>query len=169
MYQPNKQSYPVYYSTYVQLALGHDLIKKLQENLEEVSSFFRLIPNDLHGFAYQPGKWTPKDILLHLIDTERIFSYRVLKIIRGEGEGLRSFDQDRFVLKAQANNYELSSLIEMYEQVRKSTIGLFKSLSNSQLEMTGSVEGNKISAGAIGFIVLGHELHHQRVIKERYL
>ncbi|WP_115461836.1 DinB family protein [Winogradskyella aurantiaca] len=114
MYQPDKQSYPEYYLPYVQLALGTDLIKKLETNLHKLSGFFEAIPEELHEFAYEPGKWTPKDIILHLIDTERIFSYRALKIIRGEGEGLKSFDQDVFVLNAQANEVRLAELIEMY-------------------------------------------------------
>lgn len=169
MYQPETKSYPIYYTPYVQLVLGNDLMDTLESHLEEMHTFLNSIPEELYEYAYQSGKWTLKDILMHLIDTERIFSYRVLKIIRGEGEGLISFDQDVFVANAGANSFQFSDLIEMYVQVRKSTIMLFRHLTVQQLKLTGSVNGNTISAGALGFIILGHEIHHQNVIKERYL
>ena len=169
MYQPKSSSYPSYYQPYVERALGKDLIGQLHINQQNVIDFFEELPLKKHEYVYAIGKWTPKDILLHLINTERIFSYRVLKIVRGDGSGLTSFDQDLFVESANANKFDMSGLLSQYEAVRNATFNLFNAIGESQLELTGSVEGNLISAGSIGFIILGHEMHHLEVIRERYL
>ncbi|MEM1002223.1 MAG: DinB family protein [Bacteroidota bacterium] len=127
------------------------------------------MPWEKQEYKYQQGKWTPKDILLHLTDTERIFAYRALKIVRGEGEDLKSFDQDVFVNYAKANKFDMAALLAQYSDVRQMSISLFKSFDLDQLELKGSVSGNLISARSLGFIILGHEMHHIEVIKERYL
>lgn len=169
MYQPSIGDYPEYYHYYIQQIIGVDIIEGLLSGLEQISQGFENIPLDKHEFAYAAGKWTPKDMLLHITDTERVFSYRALRILRNDGFGLKGFDQDIFVEGGQANLIRMEHLLQDYKAVRQATISLFKDLSDNDLSKKGDIEGNSISAGSIGLILLGHELHHLKILNERYL
>ena len=126
-------------------------------------SFFK------HEFRYAEGKWTIKDIILHLIDAERIFAYRALRIARNDKTALPGFEENDYVVTANANNREYESLFTEYETVRNATISLFKTFTSEDFLRLGTASNNSISVRAIGYITLGHELHHKNVILERYL
>ncbi|NNL82280.1 MAG: DinB family protein, partial [Winogradskyella sp.] len=113
--------------------------------------------------------WTIKDILLHLIDTERVFSYRALRIARGDSTPLPGFDQDLYVENALARNRTMTSLIEEYKSLRQSTLTLFKTFTPEMLISTGTASDSAISVRAIGYILSGHENHHKIIIEDRYL
>ena len=115
------------------------------------------------------GKWTPKEILLHVIDTERIFSYRALRISRSEKAELSGFDENSFAQNSNANNRSIEDLIDEYITVRTATISLFKSFPETIMKNTGIASGKPLSVVAAGYIICGHEIHHVNIIKERYL
>ena len=146
-----------------------DLIDALAKGKEETDSFFRTLSKDQWGYRYAPGKWTPREILLHLMDTERIFAYRSLCFARSKYAVLPGFDQDEFAANVDADSRNTDDLIEEYHAVRGATLALFKSLNKEELKRTGKASGNRMSARAAGFILCGHDRHHIKVIKERYL
>jgi hypothetical protein len=124
---------------------------------------------DKFDFRYAEGKWTIKEIIQHVIDTERIFSYRALRISRNDKTPLPGFDENEYVINTDANNRHLQSLLTELSLVRQSTIALFKSFTPMQLERLGVASNNDISVRAIGFILIGHQKHHQKIFMERYL
>ena len=145
------------------------LIHALRESSEEVISFFNDIPSDKLSYRYDVGKWTPKEVLVHLMDTERIFSYRALRFARKDKVNLLGFDQNDFIPPSKADSRSMNSLIEEYKAVRDATIALFKNLDNTMLKEIGTGSGSPMSVRALGFITVGHEKHHVSIIKERYL
>ena len=127
------------------------------------------IAKDKWSFSYAEGKWTIKEILLHLIDAERVFAYRTLCVSRKEELELPGFDHDEYLKNSNAKSRSHESLIEEYEAVRKASISLFKSFDEETLSYLGVANGSAISVKGLAYIIAGHELHHNSVIKERYL
>ena len=158
-----------YYENYIKLVPEQDIIKGLTKQKEEMLHFFKSIPVFKHEFRYAEGKWTIKDIILHLIDAERIFAYRALRIARNDNTALPGFEENDYVANVATNSVEILDLLEEFILVRKSTIKLFESFSPEMLAAKGIASGNEISVLAIGFIISGHTIHHQNVITERYL
>ncbi|MCA0152981.1 DinB family protein [Winogradskyella vincentii] len=165
----NPEEYNPYYKQYIDKTSDLDIVNGLKQNLISVTEFFESIPQEKHLYAYAENKWSILDILLHIIDTERIFSYRALRIIRKDKTPMVGFDQDEFVISGNANNRSMESLIEEYKSVRKSTITLYSNLRSESLKLIGEASGSNISARAIGYIITGHENHHISIIRERYL
>lgn len=165
-----KEEYHEYYALYVdQVATDRDLLTALRLGRDETISFFKALPEDRWNYAYDTGKWTPKEVLLHLIDTERIFSYRALRFARKDATDLPGFDQNEYVAPSGARQRSMDSLLKEYSSVRESSIALFENLSESMLAHRGLGSGNVFSARALGFINAGHEIHHTRIITERYM
>lgn len=159
-----------YYSLYIdKVDSTRHLMEALENGKEETIAFFKQIPEDKLDYKYAQGKWTPKEVLLHLIDTERIFSYRALRSSRKEKVDLPGFEQDDYVVHSNASSRNMQSLLKEYSAVRESTIALYENLTNEQLENLGSGSGSPFTARALGFINAGHEIHHIQIIKERYL
>jgi len=165
----SQEEFNPYYLPYIQLATKPDIIESLKQNLITVVDFYNNLPTDKLEFAYAEGKWTPKDILLHIIDTERVFAYRAMRIARLDKTEMVGFEQDDYVEAGKANSRSLESLLEEYKAVRHATIALFSSLSDKELKSIGKASGSPISVRAIGHIITGHENHHNNVIKGRYL
>ncbi|MCK7591047.1 DinB family protein [Subsaxibacter sp. CAU 1640] len=161
--------YNPYYETYISKAKGLNLKDGFRSNLENVFTFFQSIDVDKHIYRYADGKWTIKEVILHMIDTERIFSYRALRIARHDQTSLPGFDQDLYVGPSKANIRSFESLLDEYRAVRLATITLFDNLDDEMLEQTGTASNSTISVRALGFIILGHEIHHCNILKERYL
>ena len=158
-----------YYENYIKLVSEQDIIKGLIKQKEEMLHFFKSIPVFKYEFRYAEGKWTIKDIILHLIDAERIFTYRALRIARNDKTELPGFEENDYVTEANANNREYESLLVEFEIVRNATISLFETFTSEELLRLGTASNNSVSVRAIGYIILGHELHHKNVILERYL
>ncbi|GEQ86514.1 DNA damage-inducible protein DinB [Patiriisocius marinistellae] len=161
--------YLPYYKNYIFLNKEVSLLQLLADGMLETVAFFEKLPIDIHEYRYDQEKWTPKEILLHLIDTERVFAYRALTFARNPGEVLSGFDQDIYVANSYANDKEMDVLIKEYIANRTSTLLLFKGMSENVLKNKGIASGGDLSVAAAGFIICGHELHHCNVIKERYL
>lgn len=158
-----------YYKHYIGLVAEVPLIEALNEGMIAIPEFFKSIPADKLHYRYAEGKWTPKDILLHIIDTERVFSYRALCFARDNAADLPGFDENMFAENADANNRELEDLLSEYATVRNATVALFKSFNDTVLKKMGKGNNNLMSVRAAGFIICGHEIHHCNIIKERYL
>lgn len=141
--------------------------------LAQTADYNRLMPIEtlevLNDHVYAPGKWTGRDILQHLIDTERIMSYRALRFARNDQTTLPGFDEELFGQTANATRRSLTDLYDEYALVRQSSLALFRSFDDEMLQRTGICFSQTISVLAIGFVLVGHPMHHATIIQERYL
>ena len=161
--------YNPFYHTYV-MALGNvDLLDELRNGKQVLLSLLEEIPEEKLTYAYAEGKWTLAEALVHMLDTERIFQYRALCIARNDKSEFPGFDQDAYVPVSNANNRSKKDLINEYVAVRDSSITLFASLDEEALKRVGVASGSKMSVRALGFITSGHQAHHVRILRERYL
>ena len=159
-----------YYLNYLNLVPSEtELISGLKEDQKMVIDYFSSIPKDKLEFRYQPEKWTIKEVLQHIIDTERIFTYRLLRIARKDTTPLAGFDQDIYVDPSEANNKSINNLIEEFSATRLYTINLVNSISDDNLKNLGTASDSPVSARSCAFILLGHSVWHINIIKERYL
>ncbi len=162
--------YNPYYTPFIEKnPSDRSLIDSLIESKNDTEQFFNNIPEDKLAHRYAEGKWTPKEVLMHIIDTERIFSYRALRFARKDKIDLLGFDQNEFVSYSDAAERSLKSLIEEYIAVRNASIILYKNFTTAMLKEIGIGSGSPMSVRALGFITVGHEMHHIALIKERYL
>lgn len=159
---------PEYFDRYINKTDDVTVMESLQISLKELENAPLDKWKNLGDQVYAPGKWTIKDIIQHLTDTERVFSYRAMSFARGEKE-VRSFDEDAYASAANANSRTLEDLIEEAIAVRKATIHLYKSFSAETLEKTGIGFKGEYTVHAIGFIFGGHQRWHIDVINERYM
>lgn len=164
-----ENEYSKFNATYIQAAGDEDLYEDLEISLHAFIRFVQDIPMDKFDYRYADGKWTIKEIIQHIIDTERVFSYRALRISRNDKTPLPGFDENEFALNTNANDRHLQSLLTELSIVRQGTLALFKSFSEEQLKRIGIASDNQISVRAIGFIIIGHQKHHQKVFQEKYL
>ncbi|MGC4039781.1 MAG: DinB family protein [Flavobacterium sp.] len=166
--QPDE--FATYYATYINQVSGeYTLIEELEISVHRLIKFVQNIPMDKFDYRYAEGKWTIKDILLHLIDAERIFAYRALRFARNDKTELPGFEENAYVDQAGANKRSIQDLLSELAVVRQATLTLFKSLSDQELTRKGIASNNPVSVRALGFIIIGHQNHHQRVFEERYL
>jgi uncharacterized damage-inducible protein DinB len=161
--------YAGHYATYIQAIENVELIEELEISLHDFVKFVQNIPLDKFDYRYAEGKWTIKDIIQHIIDTERIFSYRALRISRNDKTPLPGFEENDYVDNTDANGRSIQDLLTEFSAVRHSTLLLYKSFSDEQLERIGIASGHEISVRALGFVTIGHQKHHQKVFAERYL
>ena len=161
--------YIAYYGKYIDLTVAKDLMPALQDGLSITSDFFEHIPVQKHDYRYAEGKWTPKEVLLHLIDTERVFMYRAMQFARANNVVLEGFDQNEFADNSNANVREMKDLITEYESVRKATMAFIGSCSEETLSRAGVASESPLSVRAAAYICSGHEIHHMNIIQERYL
>ena len=164
-----ENEYSKFNATYIQAAGDEDLYEDLEISLHAFIRFVQDIPMDKFDYRYADGKWTIKEIIQHIIDTERVFSYRALRISRNDKTPLPGFDENEFALNTNANDRHLQSLLTELSIVRQGTLALFKSFSEEQLKRIGTASDNQISVRAIGFVIIGHLKHHQKVFQEKYL
>ena len=161
--------YVSYQMNYIKLVSEQNILKGLINQKEEMIHFFKSIPVFKQEYKYAEDKWTIKDLLLHLIDAERIFTYRALRIARNDSTALPGFEENDYVITANANEREFESLLKEYIIVREATISLFENFSDIDLLKLGTTSNASVSVRGIGYCILGHELHHKNIIIERYL
>ncbi|MCO5247982.1 MAG: DinB family protein [Chitinophagales bacterium] len=159
---------PSYYYDFFNLIEENEINLALSNSLHTIKRLDVQKLSALKQRAYFPGKWTVNELLQHLIDTERIFNYRVLHIVRKDENALLGFDENAYAANSYANEREISDLIDELILVRESTTTLFKSLNKIQLKTIGKIGDNEVSVEAIGFCTIGHQLHHFDILKERY-
>jgi uncharacterized damage-inducible protein DinB len=161
--------YSAFYKPYIIESNSDNLIEDLEISLHQFIKFVQDIPMDKFDFRYAEGKWTIKEIIQHLIDSERVFSYRALRISRNDQTPLPGFDENLFVENTNANSRSLQDLLTEMAVVRQSTLSLYKSFTSEQTLLIGTASNAAISVRAIGFIIIGHQNHHKKVFIERYL
>ena len=161
--------YSDFYKSYIQVLENVELIEELEICLHEFIKFVQNISMDKFDYRYEVGKWTIKEIIQHLIDSERVFSYRALRISRNDNTPLPGFDENDYVDNSNGNTRTLQGLLTELAVVRQATLSLFNSFSQEQLTRIGIASNNEVSVRAIGFIIIGHQKHHQKIFAERYL
>ena len=165
---PNE--YAPFYANYIsQVSDEYTLQEELEISLHRFIKFVQDIPMDKFDYRYAEGKWTIKDIILHLIDAERIFTYRALRFARNDKTDLPGFEENDYVDEANANSRTIMDLLTELSAVRHATLLLFKSFNEDKLIRIGTANNNQMSVRALGFIIIGHQNHHQRIFEERYL
>lgn len=168
--QLQSSEYAPFYENYLsQVSNDYDLIEELEISLHRLIKFVQNIPMDKFDYRYSENKWTIKDILQHLIDSERIFVYRALCFARNDQTDLPGFEENDYVNEADANIRSIMELLTDLSALRNSTILLFKTFSQEKLLRLGTANNNIISVRALGFVIIGHQNHHQRIFEERYL
>jgi uncharacterized damage-inducible protein DinB len=167
--QLSVNEYSNFNATYIKAAANVELIEELEICLHDFIRFVQNIPMDKFDYRYVEGKWTIKDIIQHVIDTERIFAYRALRISRNDTTPLPGFEENDYVENTKANERGIQDLLAEFSAVRYASLFLFKSFSEEQLKRMGTASGMAISVRAIGFIIIGHQKHHQHIFQERYL
>ncbi|MBZ9778210.1 DinB family protein [Psychroflexus sp. CAK8W] len=165
----SNKEYKPYYDLYLNRVSSKTTLFEALEQQSELIDFFNAIPLNKHEFRYEPEKWTPKQILQHLIDTERIFVNRALRFAREDFTELPGYDENHYAEQCFSNQRSIKDLLEEYEVVRSSSIFLYKSFADQVLTNTGQASGGPFSVRVIPFILCGHQKHHIHIIKERYL
>jgi uncharacterized damage-inducible protein DinB len=168
--QVSASEYATYYASYINAVSDeYTLIEELEISVHRLIKFVQNIPMDKFDYRYAEGKWTIKDILQHLIDAERIFAYRALRFARNDKTQLASFEENDYIVEANANKRSLQDLLTELAVVRQATLSLFKTFSEEELLRSGIASNNPMSVRALGFVIIGHQNHHQRIFQERYL
>lgn len=167
--KPEAKEFPESYRYYVELVKETNGLVAMEEQLMHLRRLMAGISVDQESFSYAAGKWSVKEVLGHVCDTERIFAFRALSIARGEGNQLPGFDENNYVAKGKFNRRTLNDLMHEFSLVRESNIALFRSFDPEMLSRRGMANNYLVSVRAILFMLLGHELHHQEVLKSRYL
>ncbi len=169
MNRPEKTEYNEFYDTYVSLVDETEIVSAFENQLDEMNEFFNSISEEKSATSYAEGKWTIKELVGHLIDGERIFGYRALRISRGDETPIEGFEQDDYVENAPFGDYKFSDLVEEFNLVRRSNILFFKHLKETDWTRTGTASDSPVSVRALAFIMVGHVIHHANILKDRYL
>jgi hypothetical protein len=160
---------PPFYHKYLSKIEDEDILTLLKHNHIETAEFFERIPGSKQEFSYRPGKWTIKQILLHLIDVERIFVYRAFRFSRNDPTDLPGFDQDTYIHQAKLDHVAYDFLLKQWDTLRRSSVSFYEMLPPEALKRTGRAMGMEFTPESICYILVGHTRHHISIIKERYL
>lgn len=166
--RPGLQEYANYYGTYISLVEGEDILAALEQQRRDMVLLLSCRTDTDGDRRYAADKWSAKEVLGHICDTERIFAYRALRIARGDKTPVEGFEQDDYVRYGRFADQPLSNLIEDYIAVRRGTVSLFRNLDREAWFRTGVANKNEVSVRAVAFIIAGHELHHQAILRQKY-
>ena len=158
-----------FYQPYLDLIKEEDITKALEKNTRQFRKFLKKIPAKKVDYAYAPGKWTIREMLQHILDAERVFTYRALSFSRLDAAPLPGFDENTWAAHSGAATRHWEDLLDEFKSLRNATEYLFNSFTEAQLKFIGQANGRPLNAFTIGFIIPGHVAHHMRIIKERYL
>ncbi len=164
--QPNESA--AYYSRYINLVEGNSISEIVNKYAFDLQEFYNSLPDNKADYAYAENKWTLKQVIQHITDTERIFAYRALRICRNDSTPLSSFDENAYVENGFSQQRALSSLKQEFNAVRAATDIFLLSLNDEQIMRIGTASNNPASVNALAFIIYGHLLHHKNILKERY-
>jgi len=170
MERPEANEFHANYQKYFDLVPAGDYMGLLSQNSAESATFFENLPPEKHDYKYAEEKWTVKEVLMHIIDTERVFSYRALAAARGDSETpVYRMDEELYARNVDVTNRTLRSLIAEFKAVRIATEYLFENLTDSQSKRCCNVVTHPMTASAIGYFLIGHVQHHIGVVRDRYL
>ena len=167
--RPAPSEYAPYYEKYVALVPDGEIVETLERQGQETLALLHSLSEEQAGGAYAEGKWSVKQVVGHVIDAERVFAYRALRFARGDRTPLPGFEQDDFMRGVNFDARTLSSLIDEFEAVRSATLHLLRHLSPEAWARRGTASDNEVTVRALAYIIAGHEAHHVRVLRERYL
>jgi hypothetical protein len=166
--RPDASEYAPFYHGYVEAVPEGDIVDLLRSGGEDLVEAIGRIPEDRGGFRYGPEKWSIREVLGHLIDAERIFAYRALRVGRGDHTPLASFDENEYVRTAGSDARTIADLVRELRAVRETTVMLFESLPDDAWGLRGVASGKDVSLRALAYITAGHARHHLRILRERY-
>ena len=169
MLRPKKNEYNSYFEGYISLVSGNTFSEIQDSHNQEISKYWETIPNEKWSYTYEKKKWTLKRVFQHIIDTERIMTYRALCITRNDKQDLNEFEHEQYANSDNAVNRNVKDMIEEWKSLRNSNNLMFKSLKNNYLNKSGTIGSKKLSVRAIIYIIFGHALHHIKIINEKYL
>lgn len=167
--RPASDEYAPYYETYVALVPAGDIVETLERQSADTLALLRSVPEDRAGSSYEPGKWSVKELVGHVVDSERVFSYRALRFARGDRTPLPGYEQDDYVRAAGFDARTLSSIAEEFARVRAATVALLRTFEEDAWARRGTANDKEVSVRALAHILAGHELHHINILRERYL
>jgi DinB superfamily len=166
--RPEPGSFGEFYAKYIELVPDGDLRRLLPVIFDANYRALRTIPVDMERHRYAPGKWSVREAVGHMVDTERVFSYRALRIARGDTTPLASFDENLFVANSRYDDLHLEEILAELMAVHASTILLFENIADAAWDRRGTASNSLISVRALAYIIAGHELHHMNVFRDRY-
>jgi uncharacterized damage-inducible protein DinB len=169
MERPSADEHIPYFGKYINVVPSGNIVSLMTEQLEVTLHALRTVSETRAAYRYAPEKWSVKQVVGHLIDTERVFTYRAMCFARGESTDLPSFDENEFMQNASFDNRTLGSLIDEFEIVRHATISLFANLTSEEWLRSGRANKNLMSVRAAAWIIVGHEMHHRQILQEKYL
>jgi hypothetical protein len=168
MNMPETTEYNEYYERYVSKVADGDIVETLKNQPAELKALFQNVDEDRGTYTYEEGKWTLKEALSHLIDGERIFGYRALRISRGDETPIEGFEQDGYIENSNANNRCFAELLDEFDLQRRSNLLLIKNLSDEGTQRMGTASGFPISVRGLVYIMAGHVRHHQAIFRDKY-
>ena len=167
--RPGADEFAPFYANYVSGVPDGAIVDTLRQQGDALRALLAAVPADRAEHRYAPDKWSVKEVVGHISDTERIFSYRALRISRGDATPLPGFDQDTYVANAKFDRRPLSDLAGEFAAVRSATVALFAAMTDEESRRAGSANSMPVTARALAYIAAGHERHHVRILRERYL
>lgn len=169
MPKPSPATYMSYFKRYVDQVPEEDLMTAFENQATDIEKFLNNISEEKSNEAYAPGKWTIKELLQHIIDTERIFNYRALCFARGEKQMLPGFEENDYAANSHANKRMWADIVKEFLAVRQDTEMMYKSFDASVIDNSGKANNNPVTVASLGFTTVGHYYHHKKVLEERYL
>jgi hypothetical protein len=166
--RPQPGEYAPYYDRYISLVPGEDILDTLDQQRRQTMMLLCGRDDEDGDFRYAPDKWSAKEVLGHVCDTERIFAYRALRISRGDATPLAGFEQDDYVRDGPFAQRPLADLVEDFIAVRRATLSLLRNLDEAAWMRRGIANKNEVTVRALAYIIAGHELHHRRILEEKY-
>ncbi|WP_018477318.1 DinB family protein [Pontibacter roseus] len=166
---PSPTEYDEFFNSYIGNANTDDLLTALAASEEYIVNLMLSLKEQQLQHRYQPGKWSIKEMLVHMVDTERIFAYRALCFARKDKTEFPGFDENAYADVSKGDTRAITSILAEYAAVRQATIELFKNFDEEMLAEVGTASGRKVSVRAMGFAILGHEIHHLNILRQRYL
>jgi hypothetical protein len=166
--RPHPGEYAPYYGRYISLVPGEDIVSTLDQQRRQTMLVLSCREEEEGDFRYAADKWSAKEVVGHLCDTERIFAYRVLRISRADATPMQGFEQDDYVRNGPFAHTPMEEIVEDYIAVRRATITLLRNLDEPAWTRRGLANNSEVSVRALAYIIAGHELHHRAILEEKY-
>lgn len=167
--RPTPEEYHPFYKNYLQKVPAGDFLPVFEAESKNTEALLASLSEAQWNYSYAAGKWTLKELIVHMLDSERVFCYRALRIARGDTTPLPGFEQDDYIPTSEANDRSGDSILAEWKALRASTLAFLSNLPPDMIDRQGTASGATVSVRALGYMTLGHELHHRAIIKDRYL
>lgn len=166
--RPEQSEYAPYYGTYVAYVPDGDIVATLERQFHDTITLLRNVSEAAAAHRYAEGKWSVREVIGHLIDAERVFSYRAMRFARADATPLASFDENAFIANSNFDARTIASLCEEWEAVRRASVQFFRSLTPEEWDRAGTASNARMSVRALAWVIAGHERHHLSILKSRY-